>query len=155
LHPRDPAHRAAARRERAPAQDPGRGGMKGDKVMTNTRSTQVREPGEVERTRERPRMVPLADIHETEGTFELRAAMPGVDPKSIEVTLEARVLTLRGTTSLEVPDGHRRVWAEFEPGDWARSFELTDAVDEAGITASTRNGVLTVQVPKKKPAQRR
>jgi HSP20 family molecular chaperone IbpA len=108
-----------------------------------------------ERTRERPIYAPPTDIYENEASVVLVADMPGVDEKSVEVTLVDNVLTVQGRTEDFAPQGFRRAYAEFERGDYRRSFVLSDRADAAGIQASVKNGVLRVTVPKAKPAQRK
>lgn len=118
-------------------------------------TTQAQESRSVERTRQRPVYTPPTDIYDNETSVVLVADMPGVDEKSVEVTLEDDVLTIVGRTPDFAPHGYRRTYAEFEPGDYRRSFVLSDRVDAAGIQASVKNGVLRVMVPKSKPAQRK
>ncbi|HEV8114374.1 MAG TPA: Hsp20/alpha crystallin family protein [Planctomycetota bacterium] len=106
-------------------------------------------------TRERPVFAPRTDIYESEGSVVLVADMPGVDDQSVEVTLEDDVLTIVGHTQDAAPAGYKRIYAEFEQGDYRRSFVLSERADAAAIQASVKNGVLRVEVPKVKPAQRR
>jgi len=115
--------------------------------------TRVQEGGEsVERTRERPVYSPRTDIYETEDKVVLVADMPGVDDQSIDVTLERNVLTITGRTQDVAPEGYRLAYAEFERGDYQRSFVLSNQADPNGIQASMKDGVLRVSVPKAKPA---
>jgi HSP20 family molecular chaperone IbpA len=116
----------------------------------------VREPSQsAERMQERMVFTPRTDIYETEGNFVLVADMPGVDEKSIDVTLEENVLTIVGRTQDFAPQGYRRVYDEIERGDYQRSFVLSDRADAGAIQASVKNGVLRVMVPKVKPSQKR
>jgi HSP20 family protein len=111
-------------------------------------------PGGAERTRERPVYVPRVDIVETGEALEILADMPGVTRDGVEVTLEQRVLTVRGRAEVQVPEGLAPLYLEYEPGDYERSFTLTDAVDPAGIEARVRAGVLQLRLPKAGPARR-
>ena len=108
-----------------------------------------------ELTRERPFFAPRTDIYETDAGVVLVADMPGVDASSVDVTLEDSVLTITGRTRDFEPEGYRRVYAEFERGDYQRSFVLSDRADATAIEASVQHGVLTVRVPKAKPATRK
>jgi HSP20 family molecular chaperone IbpA len=110
-----------------------------------------------EATTRTPRTVytPPTDIYENETGFVLVADLPGVDENSVEITLQDDVLTIVGRTHERAPEGYRRTYAEFEPGDYERSFVLSDRADSAGIEATVKNGVLSVKVPKAKPAQRK
>ena len=110
----------------------------------------------VERTQERPVFTPRTDIHETDGSVVLIADVPGVDEKSVDITLEDNILTITGRTrDFEVPHGYRKVYAEFEMGDFQRAFALSNKADPNGIKASVKHGVLRVEVPKAKPAQKK
>lgn len=106
-------------------------------------------------TPERSVFTPRTEIYETKDDVVLVAEMPGVDETSVEVTLEDDVLTIVGRTRDLDLEGHRRVYAEFERGDFKRSFALTDAADAEKIEASVKNGLLRVRVPKAQPASRR
>jgi HSP20 family molecular chaperone IbpA len=124
--------------------------------VQSSNPTVVREPsGPAERTQERIVFTPRTDIYETEGNFVLVADMPGVDEKSVDVTLEENVLTIVGRTREFAPQGYRKVYDEIERGDYRRSFVLSDRADAGAIEASVKNGVLRVMVPKAKPSQKR
>ena len=112
-------------------------------------------PGGTERTRERPVYAPRVDIVETADALEVLADMPGVTRDGVEVTLEQRVLTIRGRAEVPAPEGLAPLYLEYEPGDYERSFALSDAVDPSGIEARVRGGVLRLRLPKAGPAERR
>jgi HSP20 family molecular chaperone IbpA len=106
-----------------------------------------------ERTRDRPVYVPRVDIVETDDALEILADMPGVTRDGVEVTLEQRVLRLRGRAELPLPEGVAPLYLEYEPGDYERAFTLSEAVDPAGIEARVRNGVVHLRLPKAGPAK--
>lgn len=113
------------------------------------------DEGAVEATRPLKILVPRCDIYEREDEIALEIEMPGVDNSSIDVTLERQVLSVSGRFVREVAAGWRCVYAEFGPGEYRRSFELSSAVQSEGIRAEAKDGVLRVIVPKRVPAQRR
>ena len=93
--------------------------------------------------------LPAVDIREEDKQFILRADIPGVDPKDIEVTMEKGVLTLRGVRHAESEahdHANRRV--ERVSGGFYRRFNLPDTADSDRITAKSRLGVLEVKIPK-------
>lgn len=104
---------------------------------------------------ERPLFSPRTEIFETKDDVVLVAEMPGVDETSVDVTLEDHVLTISGRTRDVAPEGYRRIYAEFERGDFRRSFELSDEIDAEKIEASVKDGILRLRVPKAKPAAHR
>ena len=82
--------------------------------------------------------------------FVLTADIPGVDPADIEITMEQGVLTLKGERTLETQEedkGYKRV--ERAHGAFYRRFSLPDTADPEQITASGKNGVLEITIPKK------
>ena len=93
------------------------------------------------------------DIVETEDALEILADMPGVTRDGVEVTLEQRVLRLRGRAELPLPEGAAPLYLEYEAGDYERAFTLSEAVDPAGIEARVRDGVVHLRLPKAGPAK--
>jgi HSP20 family molecular chaperone IbpA len=114
----------------------------------------VQQPEGVERTRDRPTYAPRVDIFETEDALEILADMPGVTKESVEVTLEQRVLSIRGRADISLPAELAPLYLEYRPGDYERAFTLSDAIDPAGIEARVRGGVLQLRLPKAGPAKR-
>ena len=78
---------------------------------------------------------PLTDVVETAEGIMLMMEMPGVVADDVDITLERRVLTVRGRGSSPQPDRLRLVHLEFEPGDYERSFVLSEDFDAARIEA--------------------
>ncbi len=101
--------------------------------------------------------VPNVDIHEYSDRFELFADVPGVDPSSIEITLDKGVLTLAGTregASQEGPAAERSR-SERPSGKFLRRFVLPDTVDSDAVSATGKHGVLQIVIPKRPQAQPR
>jgi len=109
---------------------------------------EARVKGEVERTKERRLYCPAVDIIERKDDIVLIADMPGVDERSVEVTLEKDVLTIYGEVESQVPENHRLVSSEYGVGDYQRSFTLSEEIDRNKIKATVKNGVLRVVLPK-------
>ena len=76
-------------------------------------------------------------------TFDL----PGVDPASIDVTVDKNVLTVRAERSWQAEDGEQVVVAERPQGVFTRQLFLGDGLDAERIEAAYENGVLTVRLP--------
>lgn len=99
---------------------------------------------------------PPVDIEEYADKFVIYADVPGIEPASIEVTLEKGVLTLSGSRELAVEQGGiERKRAERASGRFLRRFVLPDTVDSDSVSASGKNGVLQVVIPKRPQAQPR
>jgi HSP20 family protein len=96
------------------------------------------------------------DIFETENELLLKADLPGVDMKNIDIHLENGTLALRGERKYEnetKEGGFHRVERSY--GSFARYFTLPETVDPEHVNADYKNGVLTVTLPKKELAKPR
>jgi HSP20 family protein len=109
---------------------------------------ELQTPEGAENTRTRRVFMPRTDIYETKDAIVVLADMPGVDDKSIDVTLEKNVLTINGFVDSEIPSGYSLTYAEYAVGDYRRIFTLSNEVDRDGITATVKNGVLKLVLPK-------
>ena len=99
---------------------------------------------------------PAVDIKEEDDRFVLQADVPGVDPKDIEITMDAGVLTIKGERKHEAQEesnGYKRVERSY--GAFYRRFSLPDSADAERITATGKNGVLEVVIPKQEKVQPR
>jgi HSP20 family protein len=103
----------------------------------------------------RPVFLPPADIYETNDAIVVMAEMTGVGPDEVDITLERRVLTIRGRSSANEHTGYQRVYNEYADGDYERVFTLSEAIDRDKIEASLRDGVLHLVLPKAEPARAR
>ncbi len=83
---------------------------------------------------------PAVDIYETEHELVVKADLPDVDPKDLDIRVENNVLTIRGER-------------KFENGSFARSFTLANSANSDAIKADYQNGVLTLTIPKKEEAK--
>ena len=115
---------------------------------------EVEETG-AERIRDRKAFVPRVDIYETDDQIVLVADVPGVDQDSVEITLEKSLLTVNGYVELEAPEGYDIAYAEYDVGDFERSFRLSNQIDQEKIEAAVKDGVLRLVLPKIGPAKTR
>jgi HSP20 family molecular chaperone IbpA len=118
-----------------------------DLQVQDTEKREVAET-EGERTRDRPAFVPRADIYETDQEIVVVADMPGVDEKSVDITLENNVLTISGEVDLTPPAGQTLSFAEYQVGDYQRAFALSDQIEREEISATVKDGVLRLHLPK-------
>ncbi len=98
---------------------------------------------------------PRVDIREDAERFTVVADLPGADEKSVEATVQKRVLTIEGWARCEKPQGLEVLGQEFGTGRYRRDFTLPEAVDPERIQARMKNGVLTVTIPKKEEVKAR
>ena len=94
---------------------------------------------------------PSVDISETGEEYLIRAALPAVKKEDIKVDVADGMLTLSGERrKKDEKNGEKFHKVETWYGSFSRSFALPDKVDEAAIRAESKDGVLTVHVPKTK-----
>jgi HSP20 family protein len=99
---------------------------------------------------------PAVDIFETANDLVLRADLPDVELKDIDVRVENQTLTIAGERKFEQQDsvkGYHRIERSY--GNFVRSFAVPNSFDTEHIGASFKNGVLTVSLPKKEAAKPR
>jgi HSP20 family protein len=95
--------------------------------------------------------IPLVDIHEYADRFELYVDLPGVNPSTVDLTLDGGILTLSGERPLPAPkagEESRGSRVERGYGQFHRRFVLSDTVDSEKVNATGCHGVLTVTIPK-------
>jgi HSP20 family protein len=97
---------------------------------------------------------PNVEISETDNELQVIAEIPGLEEKDIEVLLDNGVLTLRGEKRAETEDKNRH-FSERYYGRFERRIPIPYEVDEDKVSASFKNGVLTVTIPKSAQAQSR
>jgi HSP20 family molecular chaperone IbpA len=107
---------------------------------------------EMERTRSRRSFVPRSDIYETENEIIVLADVPGANEKTVDITLEKNVLSITAYVEPAVPNEFEVAYAEYEEGDYQRSFRLSDEIDRNKIEAMVSNGVLRLRLPKSQEA---
>jgi HSP20 family protein len=96
----------------------------------------------------RPVFLPPADIYETHDSIVVRAEMPGVAPDGLDITLERRVLTIRGRSAISDHAGYHRVYNEYADGDYERVFTLSENIDGIASRPRLKDRVLNLVFPK-------
>jgi HSP20 family protein len=101
--------------------------------------------------------VPPIDVYETEDRYVVTAEVPGLDRQEIDVAVQDNRLMIRGLRSAGTPEGANRHYHQVERGhgSFERTFRFADPVQENGITADLRDGVLTITLPKAATPPRR
>jgi HSP20 family protein len=97
---------------------------------------------------------PSVDISESGHDLVVKADLPGIDPKELDIRVENNVLTIRGERKFEKKveqENYLRVERTY--GSFSRSFSLANSVNPEGIKADYSNGVLTLVVPKREEAK--
>lgn len=91
---------------------------------------------------------PAVDIAENANEVTVTMDIPGVDQGAIDVQLTGDSLTVRGEREVARPEGQNYVHLERPHGAFQRSFTIGVAVQPDRVTASYRDGVLTITLPK-------
>ena len=97
---------------------------------------------------------PSVDIYETEHELVVKADLPEIDPKDLDIRVENNILTIRGERKFEKnvsEENYLRVERAY--GSFARSFTLANTVNSEAIKADYQNGVLTLSIPKREEAK--
>ena len=108
------------------------------------------------RNREEGEWLPSLDVAETKGDLVVRAELPGMDPKDIDISLSEGVLTIRGEKKQEKEEkeeGYHLIERSY--GSFTRSIRLPKEVQSEKIEASFKNGILKVVLPKSEEAKKK
>jgi HSP20 family protein len=100
------------------------------------------------------RISPSLDLAETDHAIEARLDLPGVDPKDIDIQINANMLTVSGQRKEEKEEkGKTFHRVERRSGSFSRCVSLPCAVKEENVEAKYRDGVLTITMPKTEEAK--
>jgi|SRR5580700_7142559 HSP20 family protein len=97
---------------------------------------------------------PAVDIYETENEVVVKADLPDIQDKDIDVRVEGNTLTVRGERKFDKDvkeDNYLRIERAY--GSFMRSFSLPNTVSSEGIRADYRNGVLTLRMAKREESK--
>jgi HSP20 family protein len=120
---------------------------------------QVQQKREVEKKQESTvalrSFLPVADIFETNNALKVVLEMPGVDKETAEVGVENDVLSISGRVDLSKYEGLQPLYTEYNIGNYSRSFQISNRIDQNGIKAGLKDGVMTIMLPKSEQAKPR
>ncbi|MDH5666441.1 MAG: Hsp20/alpha crystallin family protein [Nitrospira sp.] len=98
--------------------------------------------------------IPTVDISETDQSYLIKAELPEVKKEDVKVRVEDGVLTLSGERRQEKEEkGKKYHRVERSYGSFVRSFALPESVDESGVKAEYKDGVLNLHLPKAEKAK--
>ena len=127
--------------------------------MAGSQELQVQQKREVEKKTEGTIparvFVPVTDIFETPEALTVVLEMPGVDPNGIEANVENDVVTIEGRIDFAKYEGMQPVYTEYNIGHYARSFQISNKIDQGKISAEMKDGVVTLVLPKPEQAKPR
>ncbi len=96
--------------------------------------------------------VPTTDIFETEDALTVVMEVPGVNNEAVDISVENQVLKIEAKIDPSKYDGMEPLYTEYNVGHFARSFTLSNKIDQEQISAKLEDGVLTLTLKKAKEA---
>ena len=99
--------------------------------------------------------MPTADIYEDRDSLKVVLEMPGVEKGNVNVRVEEGVLVVEGRLDLTKYRGLQPLYTEYNIGNYARSFRLSNAIDQDKIGAELKDGVLSLTLSKAEKAKPR
>jgi HSP20 family protein len=112
----------------------------------------ARESGEAESEQEieGADWAPAADVYENEKAYVVALDLPGIDREALDISIDQDRLSIRGSRTIEEGDERR---TERPRGRFIRRFGLPATINQQGITADYKDGVLRVTLPKRQATQ--
>ena len=127
--------------------------------MSEAQEVSLREKQEVagkdEKTVPGRFYVPATDIYETEDALTVVMEIPGVNRDHVHISLDNSRLRVEARIDMANYEGMEPVYTEYGVGNFERSFELSNKVDQDQISAEVADGVLTLTLPKVKETKPR
>ena len=112
--------------------------------------TAMRDVERLFETDQRRSWMPRADVLDRETDLVVRTEVPGIDPESIEVTVEGGTLTIKGArnfgTEGSADNYHRK---EIYEGSFERTILLPEGIDPEAVSAASKDGILEISIPKR------
>src|SRR2546423_1162262 len=127
-----------------------------EEMMATSQALEVQEKKELvskeEKTVPARYFVPTTDIFETEDALTVVMEVPGVDKRSLDVNVENDVLRVEGRIDYSKYEGMDPLYTEYNIGHFARSFTLSNKIDQQQISAQLEDGLLTLTLKKTREA---
>ena len=99
--------------------------------------------------------LPSLDVTSDDKAYAMKVELPGVAPEAVKLEVSDGVLTISGEKKEETKDEQTKEVRECSYGSFTRSMTLPEDADAEHITATSKNGILTVSIPRKAPDQSR
>jgi len=92
---------------------------------------------------------PPVDIFENSEGITLYADMPGVSKERLTIHVDRETLTIEGAAAIEMPEGMEPLYADIRSTRYRREFSLSSELDSEHVSASLKDGVLRIHIPKR------
>ena len=127
--------------------------------MASQQELQVQQKREVEKKQETTvpsrAFLPMTDIFETDQALTVVLEMPGVSKDNVDISVENDILTIEGRIDYSKYEGLQPVYTEYNVGHYVRSFQISSKIEQSGISAELKDGVMTLVLPKAETAKLR
>lgn len=124
--------------------------------MNENKEMKTRESSEMQtRSEQDVYLLPAVDIYEDSGGITLKADLPGVSHDRLEIQVEGNNLAIEGQAAIEMPEGMESLHADIGTTRYRRSFTLSNELETDKVSAEMKDGVLTLQLPKRAELQPR
>lgn len=127
--------------------------------MASQQELQVQQKREVEKKQESTvswrTYLPVTDIFETDQALIVVLEMPGVGKEAVDVSVENDILTIDGRIDYSKYEGLQPIYTEYNVGYYTRSFQISSKIEQGGISAELKDGVMTLVLPKAETAKPR
>jgi len=127
--------------------------------MASQQELQVQQKREVEKKQETTvpsrAFLPMTDIFETDQALTVVLEMPGVSKDNVDISVENDILTIEGWIDYSKYEGLQPVYTEYNVGHYVRSFQISSKIEQSGISAELKDGVMTLVLPKAETAKPR
>ena len=94
---------------------------------------------------------PKVNVYEHDDKISIVAEIPGLDKKNVSVEVEDQVLTIAGDKHGFEDNGAKYITRELKHSSFKRSFNLGEHLDGEDVSASFKDGLLSIAIPKKEP----
>lgn len=118
-----------------------------NRLFEDATQRRAREESELNDEVERSDWTPAADVYETETEYLIAMDLPGISRDALELEVEENRLIVKGIRIIEELKQHR---AERPHGRFVRTFSVPGSVNQSGIAADYKDGVLQITLPKRK-----
>lgn len=119
----------------------------------SSESVSAKKQTNQETTKSSRYFLPDVDIFEKQDTLVLKADVPGINKNDVKISVDNNLLTIEADIDLSIFDGLKPIYSEYKIGNYQRQFQLGQAIDTDKISAEIKDGVLTLDLPKKEKKQ--
>jgi HSP20 family protein len=95
---------------------------------------------------------PRVDVYDSKDKLNMLVEIPGMEKDAVRIVAEDGTLTISGKKKIDEAIKKDALISELREGDFSRSFEISDQIDTEKISADYKNGLLTIELPKKEKA---